>query len=139
VEDTKKLARGRPRDPETRKKILAAAAELLDEGGLTAVTMEAIANRAGVGKPTLYREWPNAHAVAMSAFLERARAAPTAARSRSALAALRRQLRDLAEAFAARAGRSTAMMIASEYSRKRDFRRTLTTGAAGTASRSGRT
>ena len=34
---------------------------------------------------------------------------------------------------------STAMMIASEYSRKRDFRRTLTTGAAGTVSRSGRT
>jgi AcrR family transcriptional regulator len=75
--------------------------------------MEAIASRAGVGKPTIYREWPNAHAVAMSAFLERARAAPTAARSRSALAALRRQLRDLAEAFAARAGRSTAMMIAA--------------------------
>src|SRR6185295_10114511 len=34
---------------------------------------------------------------------------------------------------------STAMMIASEYSRKRDFRRALTAGAAGTVSRSGRT
>jgi AcrR family transcriptional regulator len=113
VEETKKIARGRPRDPRTRKKILAAAAGLLDDGGLTAVTMEAIASRAGVGKPTLYREWPNAHAVAMSAFLERARAAPAAARSRSALAALRRQLRDLAEVFATRAGRSTAMMIAA--------------------------
>ena len=113
MEETKKIARGRPRDPRTRKKILAAAAGLLDDGGLTAVTMEAIASRAGVGKPTLYREWPNAHAVAMSAFLERARAAPAAARSRSALAALRRQLRDLAEVFATRAGRSTAMMIAA--------------------------
>src|SRR5438105_136807 len=113
VEDAKKIARGRPRDPGTRKRILSAASHLLDEGGLTAVTMEAIAARAGVGKPTLYREWPNAHAVAMSAFLERARAAPTAARSRTALAALRRQLRELAAAFATRAGRSTAMMIAA--------------------------
>jgi AcrR family transcriptional regulator len=113
VDNPKKIARGRPRDPKTRKKILAAAAQLLDEGGLTAVTMEAIAARAGVGKPTLYREWPNAHAVAMSAFLERARAAPPNARSRSALAALRRQLHDLAAAFGTRAGRSTAMMIAA--------------------------
>src|SRR4029453_4988301 len=34
---------------------------------------------------------------------------------------------------------STAMMIASEYSRKRDFLRTLTVGVAGAVSRSGRT
>src|SRR4029453_4348566 len=34
---------------------------------------------------------------------------------------------------------STAMMIASEYSRKRDFLRTLTAGVAGAVSRSGRT
>ena len=77
------------------------------------MTMEAIAARAGVGKPTIYREWPNAHAVAMSAFLARAQRPAAIARSRTALAALRRQLRDLAEAFAARAGRSTAMMIAA--------------------------
>src|SRR5947209_14032298 len=113
MEGTKKTPRGRPRDPRTRKKILAAASQILDEGGLTAVTMEAIASRAGVGKPTLYREWPNAHAVAMSAFLEGARAAPAAVSSRSALAALRSQLRDLAAAFSTRAGRSTAMMIAA--------------------------
>ena len=105
--------RGRPRDPATRKKILAAASALLDEGGLTAVTMEAIAARAGVGKPTIYREWPNAHAVAMSAFLARAQKPAAKARSRSALVALKRQLRELAEAFATRAGRSTAMMIAA--------------------------
>jgi AcrR family transcriptional regulator len=113
VEEAKKAGRGRPRDPATRKRILAAASQLLEEGGLSAVTMEAIATRASVGKPTIYREWPNAHAVAMSAFLARARAAPARSRSRTALAALRRQLRELAEAFATRAGRSTAMMIAA--------------------------
>jgi len=39
------------------------------------VTMER-SRRAGVGRPTIYREWPNAHAVAMSAFLERDRTTP---------------------------------------------------------------
>jgi len=106
-------SRGRPRDPATRKRILAAASQLLDEGGLSAVTMEAIAARAQVGKPTVYREWPNANAVAMSAFLERARMPAARARSRTALLALKRQLRELSEAFATRAGRSTVMMIAA--------------------------
>lgn len=107
------VPRGRPKDPATRKKILVAASQLLDEGGLSAVTMEAIATRAQVGKPTIYREWPNAHAVAMSAFLERARKPAARARSRTALLALKRQLRELAQAFATRAGRSTVMMIAA--------------------------
>jgi len=106
-------SRGRPRDPATRKRILAAASQLLDEGGLSAVTMEAIAARAQVGKPTVYRECPNANAVAMSAFLERARRPAARARSRTALLALKRQLRELSEAFATRAGRSTVMMIAA--------------------------
>jgi AcrR family transcriptional regulator len=113
VEEARKTTRGRPRDPAARKRILAAASQLLEEGGLSAVTMEAIAARAGVGKPTIYREWPNAHAVAMTAFLTRVRATPSKARSRTALAALKRQLRELAEAFATRPGRSTAMMIAA--------------------------
>ncbi|HEX9158687.1 MAG TPA: helix-turn-helix domain-containing protein, partial [Rhizomicrobium sp.] len=83
--------RGRPRDPATRKKILTAASQLLDEDGLPAVTMEAIAARAGVGKPTIYREWPNAQAVAMSAFLARAQKPAAKVRTRSALLALKRQ------------------------------------------------
>jgi len=36
---------------------MTAARELLDEGGYGAVTMEAVAARAGVGKPTVYRRW----------------------------------------------------------------------------------
>jgi AcrR family transcriptional regulator len=62
--------RGRPRSAALRRKILRAAASLLDERGISGVTMEAIAARAGVGKPTIYREWPNAPSVALAAFLE---------------------------------------------------------------------
>ena len=113
MQTPKKSKRGRPRDANARKNILAAAAALLDEGGIGAVTMEAIAARAGVGKPTIYREWPNAQAVAMTAFLETAEPAPQGPRARSPLEALRRQLRKVAGVFATRAGRNTAMMIAA--------------------------
>lgn len=58
--------RGRPRSPEARGKILAATAELLAEGGFHAVTMEAVAARAGVAKTTIYRWWPNRAAVALA-------------------------------------------------------------------------
>ena len=113
VAEEEKSKRGRPRDPAVRRKILGAASQLLNEGGLAAVTMEAVAARAGVGKPTIYREWPNAQAVAMTAFLETAKEPSAARRSRSALPAMRTQLRKIAEVFATRTGRNTAMMIAA--------------------------
>lgn len=108
-------SRGRPRDPRTRAAILAAARALLERGGLTAVTIEAIAAKAGVSRPTIYRYWPNAPAVAMAAFLE-ASGAPAAKISRSPLAALRAQLHAVADAFAAPAGRSIAAMVAAAQS-----------------------
>src|SRR5262249_24320148 len=63
-------SRGRPRSVAARRAILKAAHQLLAEGGLSSVTIEGIAARAGVGKPTIYRSWPNAHAVAMAALME---------------------------------------------------------------------
>jgi AcrR family transcriptional regulator len=62
--------RGRPRSMAARRAILMATHELLAEGGLSSVTIEGIAARAGVGKPTIYRSWPNAQAVAMAALME---------------------------------------------------------------------
>ncbi len=108
-----KTPKGRPRDPALKKKILMAAAQLLNEGGITSVTMEAVAARAGVGKPTLYREWPNAQSLAMAAFLDSANPEPACARKGKALNALRLQLRRIAQAFSSRTGRNTAMMIAA--------------------------
>ncbi len=108
--------RGRPRDPRTRAAILFAARDLLERGGLTAVTIEAIAQKAGVSRPTIYRYWPNAPAVAMAAFLEKTGAASAAASPGSALSALRAQLHALADAFAAPAGRSVAAMVAAAQS-----------------------
>lgn len=109
-------ARGRPRDPRTRSAILAAARTLLARGGLTAVTIEAIAQKAGVSRPTIYRYWPNAPAVAMAAFLEATGAAAAARAPGNSLAALRQQLHALADAFAAPTGRSVAAMVAAAQS-----------------------
>jgi AcrR family transcriptional regulator len=105
--------RGRPRSADARAAILRATREILNEGGITAVTMEGIAARAGVGKPTIYRSWPNAHAVAMAAMMEAKAAPPKLARTRSAIADLKRQLRDVVEVFATRMGRQAASMIAA--------------------------
>lgn len=109
-------SRGRPRDPRTRAGILAAARALLERGGLTAVTIEAIANKAGVSRPTIYRYWPNAPAVAMAAFLEASGAPAAGKASRSPLGALRAQLHAVADAFAAPTGRSVAAMVAAAQS-----------------------
>ncbi len=67
---TKKPGRGRPRSPETREKILKAAYEMLNEVGFIDLTIEGVAARAGVGKPTIYRRWQTKAALAMDAFLE---------------------------------------------------------------------
>jgi len=50
--------RGRPRDPRRRQAILAAAMALVAEVGYDRMTVEALAARAGVSKPTIYRRWP---------------------------------------------------------------------------------
>jgi AcrR family transcriptional regulator len=49
--------RGRPRRADAREAILDATLDLLAERGFHATTMDAIAERAGVGKNTIYRRW----------------------------------------------------------------------------------
>jgi AcrR family transcriptional regulator len=47
-----------PRAVRSREAMLSAAGALLAEGGLEAVTHLAVAARAGVGRATVYRHWP---------------------------------------------------------------------------------
>ena len=105
--------RGRPRSPQVRDAILSAARALLQESGVAGLTMEAVAERAGVGKPTVYRWWPNRHAVAMAALMDAATERPARTRSRSPLRALREQLLAVSDTLASRQGRSVTTMIAS--------------------------
>ncbi len=48
---------GRPRSARSHQAILKATIELLTEEGFEAMSIEAIAARAGVGKTTIYRRW----------------------------------------------------------------------------------
>jgi AcrR family transcriptional regulator len=59
--------RGRPRSEKAHKAILGAAAELLLARGLSAVSMDAVAERAGVSKATIYRWWPTKETLALDA------------------------------------------------------------------------
>jgi AcrR family transcriptional regulator len=105
--------RGRPRSERGRQAILRAARELLDQGGPGAVTMEAVAERAKVGKPTVYRWWPDRHAVAMAALMHTDPATARAGAGLPALTALRKELVRIAERFATPTGRHVATMIAA--------------------------
>ncbi|KUN29631.1 TetR family transcriptional regulator [Streptomyces antibioticus] len=49
--------RADPRQVRSREAMVAAATTLLTEGGLEAVTHQAVAARAGVGRATVYRHW----------------------------------------------------------------------------------
>ncbi|MEM7277698.1 MAG: TetR/AcrR family transcriptional regulator [Pseudomonadota bacterium] len=104
---------GRPRSERARLAILEAAQELLETKGLTGVTMEGIAERASVGKPTVYRHWPNAQAVAMAALMHSHSDATDKQSVRSGLKGLRRQLKELGALFASPLGRSITLMVAS--------------------------
>lgn len=80
--------RGRPRSERARLAILAAAGELMLAGGINAASMEAIAERAGVSKATIYKWWPSRGAVALDGFLAQAQdtiAVPEGLSTREAL------------------------------------------------------
>ncbi|WP_433407335.1 TetR/AcrR family transcriptional regulator [Saccharomonospora azurea] len=68
VEPVHRRTPGRPRSERASRAIIRAALELLQEGvSVDALSVEAVAARAGVSKATLYRRWPNKEAVLLEA------------------------------------------------------------------------
>jgi AcrR family transcriptional regulator len=57
--NTTRRTPGRPRSTEVDEAIAQACRELLVEGGYPAMTIESVAERAGVTRPTIYRRWPS--------------------------------------------------------------------------------
>ena len=60
--------RGRPRSERAHKAILDAANEILEERGFANLTIDEVALRAGVSKPTIYRRWPTKGMLVFEAF-----------------------------------------------------------------------
>ena len=51
------VKRGRPRDAAIDGAVLTVALELFIAHGIAGMSIEQVAKRAGVGKPTIYRRW----------------------------------------------------------------------------------
>lgn len=68
---------GRPRSEESKEAILKATHALLNETGGAGLTIEAIARRAKVGKPTIYRWWPGVADIVLEVVLRQADASIT--------------------------------------------------------------
>jgi AcrR family transcriptional regulator len=73
AKDSAPPRRGRPptEAAASHARILDAVYELLQERSVRDLTMEAVAKRAGVGKPTLYKWWPTKAALVLAMFKER--------------------------------------------------------------------
>jgi AcrR family transcriptional regulator len=93
------LPRGRPRDQQADAKILKAAMCLLEKHGFRALTLEGIAEEAGVARTTVYRRWPNKAAIVMDAFLTHVAPQITFPEHPVTVERLRLQMQLLARAF----------------------------------------
>jgi len=59
---------GRPRSEQAEQAIIEATLDVFAEKGFEGVCVELVAARAGVGKATIYRRWPNKEELLLAAF-----------------------------------------------------------------------
>lgn len=110
------LRAGRPRSERVRLAILEAAADLLEEGGLAAASIEAIAARAGVSKVTIYKWWPSRGAVAIDAYFNRYRETVAFEDVGDLARELTTHIRTLITMFSGRAGQIMAELMGQAQS-----------------------
>ncbi|MCC7484699.1 MAG: TetR/AcrR family transcriptional regulator [Burkholderiales bacterium] len=102
---------GRPRSRDADRRILRATYRLVIERGYPELTMEAIALRAGVGKPTVYLRWPNKARLVLAAVLTEMDQRIAFPPSRSLRDTLRVQMRRLAKFLGSPQGKLIAMIF----------------------------
>ena len=95
---------------------MSAAIQLLEEKPLREVTADAIAQRAGVSKATIYKWWPNKSLVALDAFLSRMQSVVETPDTGSAQDDFIAQLKSLLEFFKSPYGKIYAQFIAEGQS-----------------------
>jgi AcrR family transcriptional regulator len=114
----KKAVRGRPRSEAaaSHETILDAVYELLHEKSVRNLTIEEVAKRAGVGKPTIYKWWPSKAALVMDMFEERVVESLAAPAGMSAEETFRTQMRAMMKLFNGFFGKVAAEIIAEGQS-----------------------
>ena len=109
---------GRPpaANADSHEAILTAVYDLLQEMSLRELTMERVAKRAGVGKPTLYRWWKTKAALVIAMFDERIIPALDAPTATSVEDAIRQKVGNLIRAFNGFFGKVIAELVAEGQS-----------------------
>lgn len=104
---------GRPRDEAACTRIREAAISLLEEVGFANLTCDAIAQRAGTSKATIYRWWPNKAAVVIDAFTTTVSPALPFHEADTLEEYVIVNLRQFAKAISGRSGRLLSAIIAA--------------------------
>ena len=110
--------RGRPRSEaaESHQAVMDAVYAFLKEHSVRELTMEGIAERANVGKPTIYKWWPNKSLVALDAYLAGMTEQVPTPDSGSAEVDFARQLKSLMAFYTSPLGRLFGQFIAEGQS-----------------------
>ena len=104
---------GRPRDPSRDGVIRAAILRLLADVGYGALTMDAVAAEAGVGKATIYRRWRTKQDLVVDTIAELNRAEAVAPDSGSLEADLRQTMRSLVGIINGPLGAATRALLST--------------------------
>lgn len=102
---------GRPRSESSRRSILDATRRLLSHTSVQKLSIEAIARKAGVGKTTIYRWWPNKSAVVMEAIFSQPAFHNIMPTPRNAVEGVTMQIDKLCRQLAGKNGRTVAEII----------------------------
>jgi AcrR family transcriptional regulator len=100
------------RSVRTRQAVLDATASLMAEGGLAATTIDAIRDRSGVSKTTIYKHWPNRWCVAVDAFTDRLAAEASLPDTGTARGDFTEQIRRVSAFYASPVGSVLAALLA---------------------------
>ena len=109
--EEKQLKSGRPRSESSRRAILDATRRLLTHTSVQKLSIEAIARKAGVGKTTIYRWWPNKSAVVMEAVFSQPAFHNILPTPKTAADGVRTQIEKLARQLGGKNGRIVAEII----------------------------
>jgi AcrR family transcriptional regulator len=101
------------RSSRTRRAVLDATAALMAEDGLAATTIDAIRDRSGVSKTTIYKHWPNRLCVAVDAFAERLATDASLPDTGTARGDFREQIRRVSAFYASPVGSVFAQLLAN--------------------------
>ena len=109
---------GRPRSEKARTAILRSTLKILGESGFSGFAIEDVAERASVGKATVYRWWPNKGALIADAFASSTTRNLRFPDTGSISSDLSRQMRQLVKIFRSRRGRIVSAILAAGQSDK---------------------